>query len=77
MMKIDKRLLEPEKKPYKPPTEREELEAAGCSNNEEWHSYLSSQMWKECTPDIKNGCYIGTHEANIQRCRREKKIMEF
>ena len=68
-MTIDNRLIEPDNT-YHPPTEREEWDAHGCSNRQEYREYLNQQMWKEWTCDIKNGCYIGTHESNLQKFRR-------
>ena len=78
MQKIDRRLLVPEGKPYtKALTEKEEWDNHGCSNNQEWREFLNKCMWNEYTPDIKNGCYIGTHESNLTRYRRDKKKQEF
>lgn len=71
-MKIDRRLLEPEKPSSRQLTEQEEWDKYGCSNNEEWHEVLNMLMWKEYTCDIKRGCYIGTHESNLTRYRRHK-----
>lgn len=46
MRKIDKRLLEPEKKSRKPLTEQEEWARAGCANNAEWHDHLNKLLWQ-------------------------------
>ena len=74
MMRIDKRLLEPEPSHgSKQLTEREEWEKNGCSNNEEWHRFLNKQMWREYTSDLKNGCYIGTHESNLNAWKQRRK----
>ena len=64
-MNIDKRLLQPEHKTYRPSLEKEEWERAGCSNNEEWRMYLNKQIWKDHTPDEKNGNIIGTDPVRI------------
>lgn len=50
--KIDRRLLEPEKKQYKPSTEAEEWAKHGCANNEEWHEHLKRLVEEEFTPDL-------------------------
>lgn len=46
MTKIDKRLLEPEKKSCKPLAEQEEWARAGCVNNAEWHDHLNKLLWQ-------------------------------
>ena len=71
MEMMDRRLLEPEFNSNKQPTEREEWDRAGCNNNKEWHAYLVQQSWREYTCDIRDDCYVGTHETNLKRFRRK------
>ena len=52
-IKIDKRLLDPEKKPYHTPNEAEDWAAHGCANNQEWHDHLNRLMWAGNMPRLK------------------------
>lgn len=56
--------------------EHEEWELCGCSNRQEYRDYLNKQIWKDLTCDIKDDCYIGTHESNLQKFRRRKEEYE-
>ncbi len=51
-MKMDKRLLEPEKKKYTCLSEKDDWEAHGCSDNHDWHEYLNELMWVGLTPKL-------------------------
>ena len=70
MQHIDKRLFEPDRKKSKPLTEKETWDKFGCANRDEWRELLNRELWGEYTPDLKNDCYIGTHESNLSFYRR-------
>ena len=70
MNKIDERLLEPNIRSHEPTQEQLEWAVYGCSTREEWREFLNKSMWTEYTGDIKNDCYIGTHESNLAKFKR-------
>ena len=73
MNRIDARLIDMPLKKSGTLNEKETWELYGCNDREEWCDLLNRWLWKEYTMDIKDDCYIGTHESNLRAYKRRAK----